>query len=66
VRGISLAKNDYVVGTAITPKARSGDYRILSVSENGFGKRTDVEEYRMQTRAAKASRTWPSPNALAA
>ena len=54
VRGIALAKNDYVVGTAITPKEHApGDYRILSVSENGFGKRTNVEEYRMQTRGGK-------------
>ena len=54
VRGIALAKNDYVVGTAITPKEHApGAYRILSVSENGFGKRTDVEEYRLQTRGGK-------------
>src|SRR5579862_9139506 len=54
VRGISLAKNDFVVGAAITPKEHEpGAYRILSVSENGFGKRTDVEEYRLQTRGGK-------------
>ena len=54
VRGIALAKNDYVVGVAVTPKEHEpGAYRILSVSENGFGKRTDVEEYRLQTRGGK-------------
>ena len=54
VRGISLAKSDYVVGVAITPKEHEpGAFRILSVSENGFGKRTDVEEYRLQTRGGK-------------
>jgi DNA gyrase subunit A len=54
VRGISLVKNDYVVGTAITPKEHeAGAFRILSVSENGFGKRTDVEEYRLQSRGGK-------------
>jgi DNA gyrase subunit A len=54
VRGIALAKNDYVVGTAITPKEHApGDYRILSVTENGFGKRTDVDQYRLQTRGGK-------------
>ncbi len=54
VRGISLVKNDYVVGAAVTPKEHEpGAYRILSVSENGFGKRTDVEEYRLQTRGGK-------------
>ncbi len=54
VRGISLIKNDYVVGAAVTPKEHEpGAYRILSVSENGFGKRTDVEEYRLQSRGGK-------------
>jgi len=54
VRGIDLAKNDYVVGVAITPKEHEpGAYRILAVTENGFGKRTDVEEYRLQTRGGK-------------
>jgi DNA gyrase subunit A len=54
VRGIDLAKNDYVVGVAVTPKEHEpGAYRILSVTENGFGKRTDVDEYRLQTRGGK-------------
>jgi DNA gyrase subunit A len=54
VRGVSLIKNDYVVGVAVTPKEHApGDFRILSVSENGFGKRTNVEEYRLQTRGGK-------------
>jgi DNA gyrase subunit A len=54
VRGITLIKNDYVVGTVVTPKEHApGAYRILSVTENGFGKRTDVEEYRLQSRGGK-------------
>jgi DNA gyrase subunit A len=60
VRGIELSKNDYVVGVAVTPKERrkNGDGAacaclILSVTENGFGKRTDVDEYRMQSRGGK-------------
>ena len=54
VRGIALVKNDYVVGVAVTPKEHAaGAYRILSVTENGFGKRTNVEEYRLQTRGGK-------------
>jgi DNA gyrase subunit A len=54
VRGIDLAKNDYVVGVAITPKEHEeGAYRILAVTENGFGKRTNVEEYRLQTRGGR-------------
>ncbi len=54
VRGIELSKNDYVVGVAVTPREHApGAYRILSVTENGFGKRTDVEEYRLQARGGK-------------
>jgi len=54
VRGIALLKDDYVVGVAVTPKEHAeGAYRILSVTENGFGKRTNVEEYRLQTRGGK-------------
>jgi len=60
VRGIDLGKNDYVVGIAITPKERKKNGAgtdcaclILSVTENGFGKRTDVDEYRLQSRGGK-------------
>jgi DNA gyrase subunit A len=60
VRGIELGKNDYVVGLAVTPKERkvngkgtNCDCLILSVTSNGFGKRTDVDEYRLQTRGGK-------------
>ncbi len=60
VRGIDLGKNDYVVGLAITPKNRTMDgdggkcaCLILSVTSQGFGKRTDVDEYRLQTRGGK-------------
>jgi DNA gyrase subunit A len=41
VRGIRLREGDYCVGAA---RARAGG-ALLSVTENGFGKRTDIEEY---------------------
>jgi DNA gyrase subunit A len=60
VRGIDLGKNDYVVGLAATPKERVANGNggntsslILSVTSNGFGKRTDVDQYRLQTRGGK-------------
>ncbi|MGC8550360.1 MAG: DNA gyrase subunit A [Acidobacteriaceae bacterium] len=60
VRGIDLGKNDYVVGMAATPRDRGvGEdgkacaCLILSVTEHGYGKRTDVDEYRLQTRGGK-------------
>ena len=46
VRGIRLAEGDYVVGAA---RARKGAY-VLSITENGFGKRTPVEEYTVHHR----------------
>ncbi|QNI31038.1 DNA gyrase subunit A [Alloacidobacterium dinghuense] len=60
VRGIDLGKKDYVVGSAVTPRERrkdevgaNCDCLILSITEQGFGKRTDVDEYRLQTRGGK-------------
>ncbi len=56
VRGIDLAKNDYVVGLAVTPAVAEGEEsgcKILSVTENGYGKRTNAEAYRLQTRGGK-------------
>lgn len=60
VRGMDLDKNDYIVGMAITPKERkkakddsNEPSLILSVTESGYGKRTDVDAYRLQTRGGK-------------
>jgi DNA gyrase subunit A len=60
VRGMDLGAKDYIVGMAVTPKPtkkKNGDgnemFRILSVTENAYGKRTDVEEYRLQSRGGK-------------
>src|SRR5258706_7071334 len=59
VRGMDLDKNDYIVGMAITPKngKKKGESEqptlILSVTEQGYGKRTHVDEYRLQTRGGK-------------
>lgn len=46
VRGIKLAKNDFVVGMEI---AKEGD--LLVVSEKGIGKRTEVKQFPKQKRA---------------
>jgi DNA gyrase subunit A len=60
VRGIDLQKKDYVVGLAVTHAERTKDVDgaqnpslILTVTSNGFGKRTDVDAYRLQTRGGK-------------
>ena len=49
VRSIKLEGDDYVVDMAI---ARNG-LEVLTISENGFGKRSDLIDYRLQSRAGK-------------
>ena len=49
VRGIRLDDDDYVVGMAVERENAT----LLSVTEKGYGKRTAISEYRMQTRGGK-------------
>ena len=49
VRGIDLEKGDAVVGMEILRPLGT----LLTATENGFGKRTDIEEYRVQSRGGK-------------
>ena len=50
VRGISLRPGDEVVDMALVSDTNAD---ILAVTENGFGKRTPVLEYRLQGRGGK-------------
>jgi DNA gyrase subunit A len=52
VRGMSLVDDDEVIGMAIVNEEYS-DSTIFTVTENGFGKRTDLGEYRLQSRGGK-------------
>ena len=48
VRGVSLRKGDFVVSVcAVSP---DGTAKILSISEQGFGKQTQVKDYRLTKR----------------
>jgi DNA gyrase subunit A len=49
VTGIRMAKGDSVIGMEILGETNS----ILTVSENGYGKRTEIKEYRVQSRGGK-------------
>jgi len=51
VRGISLDKDDDVIGVEIPAE---GTF-MMTVSENGFGKCTPIEEYRTQSRGGKGT-----------
>jgi DNA gyrase subunit A len=48
VKGVTLAKDDIVVGMEVLDK--NSKATILMVTENGYGKRTPLEEYRTQSR----------------
>ncbi len=46
VRGIRLREGDFCVGMVVITE----DTDLLCITENGYGKRTDFEEYRVQSR----------------
>jgi DNA gyrase subunit A len=50
VRGIELEEGDQVIAAEVV---QEGDVYVLTVTERGYGKRTPLEEYRLQGRAGK-------------
>jgi DNA gyrase subunit A len=50
VRGMKLGKKDEVVGMVVV---RDKKATLLTVTKNGFGKRTQASEYRVQSRGGK-------------
>ena len=54
VRGVSLSENDEVIGM-ICVENESED--VMVVSENGFGKRSSIEDYRITNRGGKGVKT---------
>ena len=55
VRGITLANvNDEVVGMI---SVNNPEVTVLVVSENGYGKRTDIDDYRVTNRGGKGVKT---------
>ena len=59
VRGINIEDDDEVIGAInYDPKAEDASaHTVLVVSENGFGKRTDFDEYRITNRGGKGVKT---------
>ena len=55
VRGITLDEGDEVVGMiCVEPESKQD---VLVLSENGYGKRTDLDEYRITNRGGKGVKT---------
>ncbi|MBQ8379202.1 MAG: DNA gyrase subunit A [Clostridia bacterium] len=58
VKGIDLASDDIVIGMEpIKPVVGENGY-VLAITENGFGKRSEIEDYRCQGRAGKGVLTY--------
>lgn len=58
VRGMTLeGKNDEVVGVVVVEGDEVENTQILVVSENGYGKRSPVEDYRITNRGGKGVKT---------
>jgi len=49
VKGIQLDQDDYVIDMGLV----SDEGEILTISENGYGKRTPIDEYRVQKRGGR-------------
>jgi DNA gyrase subunit A len=54
VKGIELDEEDYVIGMEVCIE----NVDFLCVTENGFGKRTELDEYKVQTRGGKGVLTY--------
>ncbi len=62
VRAMLLAPDDYVVGMSVC----QDDSKILVVSEKGYGKKTELSEYKCQTRGGKGTTTYKISEATGA
>lgn len=54
VRAMTLDEGDYIVGMCIAKE----DAKLLTVSEKGYGKRTELDEYKCQNRGGKGMMTY--------
>jgi DNA gyrase subunit A len=53
VKGITLSEGDEVVSATVVAAEEAADATILTVTRNGYGKRTVLGEYRLQSRGGK-------------
>jgi DNA gyrase subunit A len=56
VRGIKLKKDDRSIGMDVVIKGQKGN-QVLIISENGYGKRTNLESYKIQNRGGSGIKT---------
>jgi len=53
VRGITLEEGDHVVGMVVVRKSTAAEATLLVVTDHGSGKRSRIEDYRLQHRGGK-------------
>lgn len=56
VRGMRLGKNDHVIGAHVVSKGTEKP-SLLIISQNGYGKRTELDEYKIQKRGGSGIKT---------
>jgi len=56
VRGIKLSKGDIVISADTVPNGWTSP-SLMVISENGYGKRTDIDEYKIQNRGGSGIKT---------
>lgn len=70
IRGIRLNKGDEVIGMEVVAKHKPQNTSyLLVVMENGYGKRTEINEYRLQSRGGsgiKTAKTTPKTGQIVA
>ncbi len=55
VRGMKLGRGDSIVGTGVVPKGEKGG--LLVLSSTGYGKKTPIDEYKVQGRGGSGIKT---------
>jgi len=57
VRGIKLKENDTVVGMDIIDPEKNSTTKLLVVTANGYGKKSSIKEYKVQSRGGSGIKT---------
>jgi len=53
VKGISLKKDDYVIGSDVITAVKKAGAHLLTITQNGYGKMTALSEYNLQGRGGQ-------------
>ncbi|MBQ1996213.1 MAG: DNA gyrase subunit A, partial [Clostridia bacterium] len=53
VKAIELNEGDEVIGMCVIREGDDGTSKIMTIAETGLGRRSEIAEYRVQTRAGK-------------